>query len=1036
MATISHQQASKSNQSNAAAQTSQKAGATVEGGAVDHGNMPNFVQRLHKPTPSQLLSLQRMMGNQAVQRLLSPSISAMGQKAGTVGVQAKSSDASGPDGGQLDDSLADSIRRASGGGHTLGGPILNRMEQGFGANFSDVQIHTDARADQLNRSLNARAFTTGKNIFFKRGEYNPSSQGGQKLLAHELTHVVQQGGGKNAAIQTKLTVGPANDRYEAEADRVAEQVMRAPTKPQAVGKQAMLQRKPNHHIQRVWANPFSRSSKKKEAEKAEPDELLLYSSQFEERLGRYIYNNPAAQAVAATLTNKMLNVLMPEFDETNREHQEEVSRAFGDSKKGSAGNVGTEFADVYAVLRSGNLRERMTAIYNAMFGSFKTLMNSILTESNWGEAERRGLDTRKLKIRQRQLRLNPMAKDPYRKPRAFLDRKKVGMFDGKLLSGGETRQDVEGSKVTKRTAGQLEEGKFKAGLSERERKFMFPEKGMGEDIGGDTLTWEEGGTALQVRDKNKWVKHAKTVLKLPVVAGPSGTAQRFFQIYEWLGKPVKAEDLRLALLGWMLTENDHSFHEIMMMSAEYGLPYAPGQAAYRQIAPLTEAEIRKNVNTDPAYPGLFPDEIVYHKKIDTGKSKLLKPYDQSLRERTNHAKLIEDQFKMDKDQYEESGLQQLLRPVTAYTTIAYQTINMVAGGNPTLTKLRLRSFLSDVHKKYAMVVDSYRKVYIRKEADNALDRELMKMYNKLNYTMQNMIAVVAYSPDITAEEIIAEAKEHRPHVNSGLELLPTFTGKVYRGEAKTTMGRHAYKQGDKFRIGKFLSASRQTVHATSYANSSAGIKPGGAKQWYAGMRTPYVLEINSRTGRDVNSVTVNEHEGVRNGVIEGNLAEVVFLPGTEFVVSEGPQRDPLFENIHKVVLTETKGGGVTDFTQRVDNSKDASPAPLPVDAPSPETVAPAAKEATPEVAKPKKSPKSPMPKGKEMPLHHLVNGERIGEGEFDGFVGEEAKIAPPVLAPPFVHEVAKPMRGGELIGEEPVVNEPIRDVDKFEEIEL
>ncbi|MHC5750143.1 eCIS core domain-containing protein [Nostoc sp. JL23] len=66
------------------------------------------------------------------------------------------------------------------------------MEQAFGADFSGVKVHTNGQSDQLNRSIQARAFTTGQDVFFREGEYNPGSQGGQELL----THVVQQNGGR------------------------------------------------------------------------------------------------------------------------------------------------------------------------------------------------------------------------------------------------------------------------------------------------------------------------------------------------------------------------------------------------------------------------------------------------------------------------------------------------------------------------------------------------------------------------------------------------------------------------------------------------------------------------------------------------------------------------------------------------------------------------------------------------------------------------------------------------------------------------
>ena len=84
------------------------------------------------------------------------------------------------------------IQQAKGKGHTLPDHVRQPMESGMNADFSQVRIHTDDRANQLNDQVQARAFTTGKDIFFKQGEYNPESRTGKELLAHELTHVVQQ----------------------------------------------------------------------------------------------------------------------------------------------------------------------------------------------------------------------------------------------------------------------------------------------------------------------------------------------------------------------------------------------------------------------------------------------------------------------------------------------------------------------------------------------------------------------------------------------------------------------------------------------------------------------------------------------------------------------------------------------------------------------------------------------------------------------------------------------------------------------------
>jgi hypothetical protein len=73
------------------------------------------------------------------------------------------------------------------------------FEPRFGRDFSDVRVHTGARAADAAKSLNARAFTLGKDIVFGSGQYFPQTSAGNRLLAHELTHVVQQGGGRSSS---------------------------------------------------------------------------------------------------------------------------------------------------------------------------------------------------------------------------------------------------------------------------------------------------------------------------------------------------------------------------------------------------------------------------------------------------------------------------------------------------------------------------------------------------------------------------------------------------------------------------------------------------------------------------------------------------------------------------------------------------------------------------------------------------------------------------------------------------------------------
>jgi hypothetical protein len=85
-------------------------------------------------------------------------------------------------------------------------------------------VHTDHKASQSAKAVNALAYTVGHNVVFAGGQYAPGRKSGQRLLAHELTHVVQQRKMASAAPQSKLEIGPANDSLEQEADRFAEKM--------------------------------------------------------------------------------------------------------------------------------------------------------------------------------------------------------------------------------------------------------------------------------------------------------------------------------------------------------------------------------------------------------------------------------------------------------------------------------------------------------------------------------------------------------------------------------------------------------------------------------------------------------------------------------------------------------------------------------------------------------------------------------------------------------------------------------------------
>ncbi|WP_167736443.1 DUF4157 domain-containing protein [Nocardioides sp. 1609] len=132
----------------------------------------------------------------------------------------------GHEGGAVPTDAADRIERLRGSGQALPATTRSQMEGAFGASFSGVRIHTGPEASRLNRLVSARAFTTGRDVFFGEGEFQPDSREGQRTLAHELAHTLQGGSGVHRLgflERAKLATGLGSDQerstWEAEADQ-------------------------------------------------------------------------------------------------------------------------------------------------------------------------------------------------------------------------------------------------------------------------------------------------------------------------------------------------------------------------------------------------------------------------------------------------------------------------------------------------------------------------------------------------------------------------------------------------------------------------------------------------------------------------------------------------------------------------------------------------------------------------------------------------------------------------------------------------
>jgi hypothetical protein len=188
----------------------------------DHEQTQRTTTPRSKPQEAAAPSIASQIGNAGIARLVEGS-----------GIDRNEG---GPD--RLDREIAQAISDRRGRGRELDTDARSDLETAMGEDFSDVRVHDDAHAHELSRSVSAEAFTTGSDIFFQSGRYEPGSSAGRKLLAHELTHVTQQRGAPPAS---EMTVSDPGDASEVEATDIADKVSTS-TPPSASSAPATVSR--------------------------------------------------------------------------------------------------------------------------------------------------------------------------------------------------------------------------------------------------------------------------------------------------------------------------------------------------------------------------------------------------------------------------------------------------------------------------------------------------------------------------------------------------------------------------------------------------------------------------------------------------------------------------------------------------------------------------------------------------------------------------------------------------------------------------
>ncbi len=709
-------------------------------------------------------------------------------------------------------------------------PYFDVIQAAFGHHdISGLVAHTDGEAGETAKGMGAKGYTAGKHVVLGPGA-------DLFTVAHEAAHFIEQ---QHGLVSLPGGVGAVGDIYEQHADEVAGMVVAGQSAEalldQYVGKSGGTKAGGGAEHGPVQ----QKKSELGENRATQIPQKLDNARGFERKLGIAAFHDARAHAAATTVIDRMVAAVMPGFNEAEAESQQDYSRLFGRENKGddngdrdngawSGGQVGTEFAVLREALQNGNLREKMTGIYNAGLGGFKATVQQLMQEDRAVIAAR-GLDDDKLKRRRNQMTFNPGAKDVYRDPGNPLDRKKYSSYE----YTGQTRTAAVGdAQKSRRTMGELDADGI--GLSDREKAFQY---GGAATDANSPVKWKEGGTYYNVNNDNKWVKKYQQKLLMPVTAGPSGTALRMFQAWEFLAKPTNHADFRLALLGWMLTGNDHSFHEIMTTSADFtSEAYVPGVEAYRQFDPYNEAELRAI-----AAPEGFPDEENYRTSHVT--APLPQPLAMDARIKAgNQASILT------------TGPQVARFEELIYTNAAFP---LAINGGDLARAMAIITYTDDKNSgdEGVSAFQFINNVLRGRDSRAAMyffvrkDPQLLEAYNNNKFKLK---------------ELVAEAKEHAKYAREGLELLPVFAGTVHRGYKSNSLPH----PGAPWSEDKFLSTSKDPAVSTRFAVDPA-----------AHGRYSILVNLVSTRGRDLGEASM----------FGAGEQEVLYAPGSRFRVSSDPR---------------------------------------------------------------------------------------------------------------------------------------------------
>ncbi|MFB8206967.1 DUF4157 domain-containing protein [Streptomyces sp. NPDC056010] len=887
-------------------------GLTAPAGAVGSGG----------PVPGERLrALQRSMGNAALARALEQ----QWQDDCRVPGLSHGEGASAP----VQRSTVPDVLR--GPGRPLGEAVRTEMEARLGADFSDVRLHTGPAAQRSAAEVGARAYTSGSHVVIGSGGAD------RHTLAHELTHVVQQRQGPVAGTDngSGLRVSDPADRFERAAEENARRVLAGPVPAEAAP------------VQRTADGPARTGGEiavQRLGEGEAPFDHAQYyahtnwqasAEQFEQRLGAYAFRHPKALAAARKTVHRLKQLLIA-YSRVAHKDSALANKAFFQDDRTSGGQVGEKMTtaqinDFFS--RDGNVRELMTAVYNAAYYnkgaqlSLKEILNAIIGPQPQ-LASTLGMNEEELKKHSAFLNgwTRPVLwaganlvgkgynyeKDPYAlggllwqsEPETL-----VGDTREMIDSQGPRKERDEAAKASHRKSPQDYEDRG-APLSARELEFA------GKPGPTDKLPWNEGAAYWEIQQNEAWPK-ANAERGIPIVAGMSGTTTRMLKTFQWINvSGVDVFDYRMALMGWMLPSWDHSLYEILRGSWAAGVK-GPGETAaragkgaalmYQTIAPFTEEELRQNVCVN----GQFPHELMYLAEANAARAVapaaggFMEPgqataglardkYDAFVAGDVLPATKQITEWKQRNDGASTQAVAEKFKPAHAtalmtYTGGAHQMINSVlrsrllpegyapygtgglaAAGAEAISLQQIKKQL-----KWAAQDPDAEPVNTLDE-DPVIAPQLAAAKGTNQAAKEAAIAVIDARVDLLAPVLFEEMKAHADMTMEALTRLPPVTGTVFRGDW------NAGGDGTVSQIGKQAALNYRpgSVFTTSFDSTSR--KRSTAMQFMedqqvSGVATHRILlelTLVGKYGRDVDPF----HR-------YGDEAEILLMPGARFEVT-------------------------------------------------------------------------------------------------------------------------------------------------------